>query len=540
MILRKPYALFIKYFRFLHAVLSFLIFLLFMCSVSLYNFFRIYSVDFRSAMTDYSSSKYLNIINFIELFLIIAILIMVFAVMIYKDKPKKVYIYSLITYLYVIIFYFLCNSLLMRLSSSYIIDVAMSKAYRDFAMIAAILQLVSFGFALIRAIGFDIKNFDFSSDLQKLDISEKDNEEIEVAVNFDKHLIIRRYRNLLRNFKYFYFEHKFIVNTASIVLIVSISSFIYYSVSKYYVYYNQGQSFDVSDYTVNVQNSYILDNDPSGNKIVETEGENPGAVLVVRFQTKGYLKKQKFNVGLISLRMGEFIYKANSDLAKSVYDIGEAYINQTLTEEFETYILAFEIPASFSKKKMSLRINDSNSFVGDTIGAKNCYVRLEPEDLRGESDEVTSRLTDNVSFGDSIFSSSNMQINSFEIGNKFQLNYKYCLRKDSCYDSVEYIMPKFTGNYFKTLLKLSGSFKIDNKLNIKEIHDMRSFLNNFGFFHYKIKDEWHKKKISSELIKPVFATTKDYFIEIPYEAKDASEVYLSFKIRNKNYKYVLK
>ena len=69
---------------------------------------------------------------------------------------------------------------------------------------------------------------------------------------------------------------------------------------------------------------------------------------------------------------------------------------------------------------------------------------------------------------------------------------------------------------------------------------MRTFLNSFGVIHYKINNEWKKSYFNSSLVKPRVASTNDYYIEVPYDVKDSSELYLTFKIRNKTYKYVLK
>jgi len=539
-IFRKPYALFIKYFRILHGVLSFLVFLLFFCSISLYRFFRIYSVDFRSALTDFSASNYLNIFVFLELLLVIALFIIFLVVMIYKDKPKNVYIYGLLSFIYTLIFYYLTYSTLIGLSSTEVLEVAVSKAYRDFAMIAAILQFVNFYFVFVRAVGFDIKKFDFSSDLQKMDISEKDNEEIEVALDFDKNNLIRKVRFLFRNLKYYYFEHKFIINTVSSLSIVLLVCYIYFSGRGYYQNYNQGRPFDASGFTMNVQDSYILDSDSSGDKLVSTKGDNAGAVVVIRFQAKSFLTKYKFNSGLVLLKIGDFKYRPNLEHATLVNDIGEAYVDQILTDEYETYLLAFEIPSKFARKKMQLRVNDSSSYVKGVNGAKNFYINLEPEDLRKSSNMGEFKLGDDVSFNDTILSSSYLKINSFDVGSKFKIDYKYCYRSDKCVDSYEYLSPSTTGNYFKTLLRLSGDFSVDKKLNISGIDNLLYFLNNFGYIHYKVNGEIVKKKIYSEYVKPSVAKTNDYFIEVPYDVKYSDQIFITFDIRGKNYKYVLK
>lgn len=539
MILRKPYAVFIKYFKLLHVIMAAFIALILYRSVTLYNFFRTYSVDYRTAMGDFSVNRYLGVYSFAFVVIALILTIILLSVMFYKQKPKSLYIYNLILYILVIVLYSFCGSAL-RDVTSVILDVRTSKAIRDFALIAVILESISLILVAIRATGFDIKQFDFGSDLQQLDISEKDSEEIEVAIEFDKDETIRKFRSNLRNMRYVYVEHKFVINIVALFLIVIMSTILYLNVSIYTANYRQGQTFTASSVTVNVKDSYILDSDPIGNKLVETEGNNAGVIVVVRFQIKGYGVNKTFNTGLATLKIGDLSYSQSPSHAVELYDLGTAYIKQKITSEFQTYILAFEIPDSLAGKKMILKFNDNISFVKGEIGAKNILVKLKPQDLRKNGQTFEKKLTQTISFDESILGSSSLTINSFEVNNKFKLDYNYCYGTDKCINSYEYLTPTATGNYFKTLMKVSGEIIFDKNNNIKDINDLRTFLNNFGTINYKINDVWQSKKINSKAIKPRVAKTSDYYIEVPYELKDASEINFTFNVRNQSYKYVLK
>ena len=103
MILRKPYALFIKYFKIMHVIMAVFAAFVLYHSFSLYSFFRVYSIDYRSATSNFSSDSYLGIHNFIFVFIILFLTIIFLAVSIYKDKPKKIYIYNLLLYIVVFI-----------------------------------------------------------------------------------------------------------------------------------------------------------------------------------------------------------------------------------------------------------------------------------------------------------------------------------------------------------------------------------------------------------------------------------------------------
>lgn len=539
MILRKPYAAFIKYFKLLHAIMAAFIVFILLGSIRLYNFFRIYSIDYRSITSGLETSGYLNVINYLFVILALILTIVLLSVMVYKKKPKLLYIYSVIMFVLILILYRFTSSSFRTIGTT-VLDIRVAKAFRDFYLIAILLEMASLALVVVRATGFDIKQFDFVSDLQRLDISEKDSEEIEVALEFDKDEVKRNFKNRLRNINYVYVEHKFIINILLVLLISTISITVYLRVSAYTARYSVGETFSASSVTLNVKDAYIVNSAADGTKLVETDGENAGAIVLVRFQVKGYANQQTFNTGVVTLNIDKFSYAQNVKHASILTDLGAAYINQKLTSEFQTYTLAFEVPDKLVNKKMYLKINDNNSYVNGEAGAKNILVRLKPVDLRKEGQTFEKKIKETIGFDDSILGSSSLVINSFEISNKFKLNYKYCYATDKCIDSYEYVVPTTVGNYFKTLMKVSGNVMIDQTNNLENITDFRTLLNSYGYIEYLIGDTWKSKKISSELIKPKNSITNDYFIEIPYEVKDAKNININLKIRNQNYKYVLK
>lgn len=537
MILRKPYAVFIKYFKMIHIVMAALIGFLLYRSWSLYNFFRVYSIDYR-ALSNIETSG-VGFVDFLLIVLIIALTIVLFSVMYYKDKPKNLYIYDFVIYFLSLVLFYFCGSAFSSMEDA-VLDIKVSKAFRDLYFMASATQLVSFLLTVVRATGFDIKQFDFGTDIQSLNISEKDYEEIEVALQFDQDEIKRNYRKQIRNFKYFYVEHKFIINSIFIIFVLTTSFLTYSRISSYRKTYSQGNVFSTSRVNFSVMDSFLLDSDALGNKLVQTEGEQASTLVVVRFQASSYSVK-KLNTGIFNLCIGDLSYSKNDIYGSYLDDLGTIYTNQKLTDVLKTYLAVFEVSNSQASRSMSLKVNDLYSFVGGKNGAKNNYVKLKPIDLRGTPKENESKkIGEKLYFTDSIFGTSSILVNEYEVNNKIRLNYKYCYLKDKCIDSYEYVTPTFTGTYFKTLLRISGELNIDKNVNNTSVNNLRSFLNNFGVIHYKIDNTWHKMRINSNTVKPSIAKTDDYFIEIPLEAKDASELYLTFEIRNQIYKYSLK
>lgn len=539
MILKKPYAVFIKYFRLLHAVMVLFSGILLYRVWSLYTFFKVYSIDYRAVMNNFSVELYLSAFDFIVVVAALVLAVLLLSVMLYKDKPKYLYLYSILVFFVIIVLFFLCDSTLAQTLKA-ILDIKVSKAFRDLFLIVFGALAIVFILFLIRAIGFDIKKFDFTSDLQQLDISEKDSEEIEVALDFDQDKLRTALRRNFRNLKYVYVENKFIVNTVAVVVFSVASLLLYFRITAYFEIYKEGHSFSSNGVNLNVVDSFITDINYLGQNIVDNEGDNGSAVVVVRYQVSNAGEKI-LNTGVFNLNIGDLSYNQDINLAKSLKDIGDVYLDEKLDENFRTYIMAFEVSKRQATKKMRLKCNDMFSFVNNKVAAKNIYVKLNPKDLRKtKTDTIKNSVGDRVDFNTSVLNSSYLKIDSFEINNRFKLNYSYCYRKNNCIDSVEILTPTFTGNYFKTLMKISGKFGVDKTLDNTAIYDMRTFLNKYGVIHYKIDDKWNKRRISSQIVAPTASKTDDIFIEIPLEVNNASEIYFTFEIYNQIYKYSLK
>ena len=534
MILRKPYAFFIKYFKLLHAIIAVLVAFLLYRSFSIYNFFRAYVGDYSSALNEFSPRTFLNMYVFLLVLLVIILIIVLLSVMIYKKKPKALYIYSILVYIAVITLFFVVYPVF-RDISAYILDVRTSSAYRDMFLIVSVLQLVSLILYTIRAIGFDIKQFDFGTDLQQLNIDEKDSEEIEVSLEFDQNKIHRNIRFKLREFRYFYGENKMVINTVGIILIVVLAFMIYTNIGIYTARYNQGTSFSASGVVMNVRGTYLTQTDPHGKKLTDD------MIVVVKTEIRKQGTVDRIlNTGLTTLIIDGVSYSQNSDYAKALFDLGNPYTRQSLSENFQSYILAFLVPYEDAYKSMELKFNDNVSYVKGEMGAKNIFVKLDSNDLTKNEKKYESLIGKELLFEGSALEGSKFMIKGYEFNNKFRINYKFCYATDKCNNSYEYLTPSATGSYAKTLMRINGYFVANNDLS-NQISSLESFLNTFAVMNYKIGDTWYSRNIETQSVRPrVGVDNTNYYIEVPLEVINADEINITFKIRNYTYKYVLK
>lgn len=536
MILRKPYAFFIKYFRLLNLIMAIFMGIIIYRTFVISKFLTDYINDYTIANAGFNVSKYMSFYSFIIVLLIIILTIIITSVMFVKNKPKKLYIINLVVYFLVIVLYMVDYSLINSMNSQ-ILDIRVSKALRDVNYILLAIQIVSFILTLVRATGFDIKSFDFASDLQGLDIDTKDNEEFEVAVEFDKNKVKRDFRKNLREIKYFYFEHKFFVNVSVIIVAVIITFIVFMNKNIYNANYGERQTFQASGLSVMVNNSYITKKDQQGNNIL-----SDGYLVAVNFDVKRlYSSSKTLNTGLITLEVDGNSYGQTANYNNYITDLGTGYVDQKLSDDFVSYLVTFKIPEDSKNKSMRLKFNDNVSYVRGEIGAKNIYIKLNPKDLTKNSEVVETNFKDTLVFSDSILEDTSLKITKADVSNKFKATYNFCSMKDKCFESYEYITPTATGNYFKTLLRLELDYELDENLNNDRYDDFYNLINTFGILYYQVDGKWNNQRISSETIRPKVADEGNViYVEVNKDAERAISMYLEFKIRNYTYKYMLK
>ena len=121
------------------------------------------------------------------------------------------------------------------------------------------------------------------------------------------------------------------------------------------------------------------------------------------------------------------------------------------------------------------------------------------------------------------------------------MKYKYCITKDECYQSFEYLKPTLNTNYNKVLLKINATLTLDDSVKIVNIYSPYSLINYFGSIVYKINGKTYTisngiSKVDSYRI----STENDYYLEVNENIMQAEEIYLIIDIRNKQYKYKIK
>ena len=528
MILRRPYALLIKNFRLIHIVMAVMMAYLTYRTSEILSFISDY---IGSSQLKVSSDKVQSLygsILFVLIAFVIVLSVVILLVLRFKKKPIKFYIYNIIAQVYSLVMYSISYSLVNELQYN-LIDIKTLKLVQDFTLAALAVQIIAVVIVTVRATGFDIKGFNFKEDLNDLEIIAEDNEEVEVSIDIDTDKLKRGFKKRLRYAKYIYLENKFLINIIGSIVILIGTYFYLTTLNVYSKTYSENDTFKTNEFMIQINEAYRTQYDYKGNKLFD-DFELVAIRIKVR---KLYLKKGKLNTGRFILKANDNNYYHVTEYNDELKDLGKTYMGSkiSLTED-EDYILVFKVNEVDVKKNLQLRYTDTT---GDVV-----KVNIKTNNLNETKKMKKASLGDTLTFKDSILGKTTFKIDSFEIGDRFRLDYKYCYDEE-CYDSIEYVSVSASDNYNKTLLKLVGQIKFDDKLPIDKHTSLFRFMNEFVTIKYKIASETKRIVTTLRQVKAKKAATKNtYFIEVPGAIKNAEKIDLEINVRNKVYNYTLK
>lgn len=530
MILRKPYAFFIKHFKLMHLILAVLVCFSIYKTKLLLDFYNEYvtlviNVTGQDLVTPLLPFSYQIIPIFVLIFLTIILI-----VMLVKKKPSLFYFISILIYIFVFVIIQVSKSNLITLSNT-LIDSRVTRIIRDLIMLCFFSQIFTIIIISIRAIGFDIKKFDFQTDLRGLEINEEDREEVEIQINYDKNKIIRNIRKKIRFFKYTYKENKLLFNISMGVFSTVIVVIVLSSIFKQEIILKQNDLVYGNNLTLKIIDSYIVNTDFKGNLITNDY------YLILRTNIKSNNENSKLDIATTKILIDNYVYTPIIKNKDSIFDFGKVYDNETIGIEYEEKILVYEIPKELIEKDIYFSYVDKNSRTKNG-NFKDTKVKIDYIDVTGIESTTKVYLNEKLEFLDTILPDYSIKINAIDIKDEYKLKYNFCV-SDECFMSYEYLKPNINSNYDKTLLKISGN--IEYEKSIASVYDLFDFISKFGILKYTINNQ---EKISpikfSEITSKKTNQNNVYYIEVAKEIKTATNISLLFTIRNKNYEYVLK
>ena len=521
MIVRKPYAFLIKYFKIIHIILwLFIIFMLFNIR-NIYMFFKNYFLTGTYIYVPNMAFQYISIPMLVITVILIGMFLLVLLLMREKKKPIIYYLmatifYSL-TFISLIVFSSFFNNLEYTNYSNQIIVI-----FRDISMILYYVNYYFFIVAFVRGFGFNVKKFNFEKDVKELDISDEDREEIEVGLDVDYDNIFNFFRKRKRYFKYYIKENSFILIVFLVIILLSTVTYITIDnllVNKTYLE-KDTIMIDNVEYTVN--NSYITNKDLNL-EYVKDENTN---YLIVDFSLLNKNEKSlKLNINNSRLVIDDKYYYPKTNVSNKFSDLGILYKNQDLISNFlKKYILVFEV-GNISQKKVIFELYSHTKVINDETVF--CYkeILLKPNTFK-PIDLGSYKLMDVVNLENTLYESGTLNLNKYELLDV--VNYTYTKCDDKVLDGkcLDY-QASVVANLNKKILKIEYASSLEN-LNIF----------NYLSIKYKINNkEYLIKSNNIKNITPSDYSENDVLLEVSNDLSLASDIKFVFDIRGAVFEY---
>ena len=352
MILRRPYAFLIKHFRLIHLILFVLLGYITYKANNMLSFFKEYISNNGNLV--FNSSEYISYYIYVAIIFIVIISLVVFLLMRYKKKPKLFYIIlSIVSIISGILFIYLYNNI--KVLEISVVSGRQIRLLRDISSINFWVLLITCIPVLIRGLGFDIKKFNFSSDLQELKLDKEDSEEVEVSIDLSSDGVKRTGRKIFRELKYYYLDNKLILNI--IFIVIAIVLILMYPFNRYVVNrdLNEGEVLGTNNFNIKINDSFISDR----NRI-----SKDNSYIILKISVIGKTKKYKLDLDELVLSSKDNKYIPSLKYYLYFDDIGRGYRNNILsTNEYSDYILVYNIKSVDKESNLEFKYLESDRVI---------------------------------------------------------------------------------------------------------------------------------------------------------------------------------
>lgn len=502
MILKNPYGYLIKYFKPIHLLLTGLYIYLLIKVNSLLNY---YNSFINGTASKLDARGYITYFYLIAIVLSIIICLVIYVLMRYKKKPRFIYLLLIGIYIIVAVFISLVYGGLDVIYIS-VLEMKILRLYRDILRIMIVVQFITVIMMLFRGLGFDIKKFNFVSDLEGLDLNEKDMEEIEVSISSNGNLL-RKARRSIREFRYYFLENKAFIIISLVLVAFVLLSFVFLSREVVNKVYHENEVFSIDQFQGRVINTYITRNDLNGRTISSFDD----TFVIVKLNLSG--NHTSFSSVKLMLQIGNQHYLHSSKYASSFNDLGIVYQNYVV-DKASNYLFVYQIPSHLVSSDMYLNYNDTKR------------VLLKPTQLDTVSYSSEYSLNTKLDLSNSVLGGGYLNISSYLIDKSFTYPYHYQINGED--KTVDVSINSEDG----FILFMDVSYDIPDE------YSLYSFLSNFATLKYKVKDvEYSSSKFYNKTPNNV---NNQIYLAVDNNIGNADKIWLEFVVRNCKYIYNLK
>lgn len=514
MIIRKPYAFLIRNFKKIHIfllVLSlFVVYKLFDVSSFVNEFMRLGTYDFYLDPI----TNHISFLLLLSVFLIFLGSLSILILLRYKNKQWKIYLIPVIEYL---ILFFVLN-MIKSFFDGYTNDVKTTdlRLTKDLLLMFTIAQIPAIVTFVIRVFGLDKKRFNFNTDQEFLELSEKDREEVEINLDIDKNSIARTYKKVKRNIGYFYAEHKTIcIGIFSLLLLgIAFTSYKHFFVTN--KAYQEGELYSANGYTIKIDDVYFTDKDYKGNVISKKSN-----FVIVRLEVKNNSEPRVLELENFHLRNGTSDFTSTrKTYEKEFIDLGETYsrVKELKRDEKTSFILVYKVDKKLNKNRFVVFYQEDGGILRK--------IKVKVKDISKIEKQKDLTLGDDLKI-DIINNPDTISIDDAEVTEETDYKIKDC-SSEKCVIENEILASN--GSYKILKMNFGSETYSSNKLLL--------FLERYGKIIYKDNEKIEKEvEIKSAINKKYYG--KSVYLKLPNEITELTELTLKLIIRNKEYNYQL-
>lgn len=527
MIFRKPNAFIIKHIKLIHGIILLCMIYLLIKTSAISSFYA-HVVEVKSIVGESNLSNLFNVYMFIALLLATFLLTIILLLLIKKKRKFLFYLISIIFLICILIFDVLAYENI-SLMQKEVVDAPIYMAFDDISTILFYVQSIFVVIYLVKATGFDIKTFNFGKNIIGLDLTEEDSEEVEFDFEIDANEIKTARKRKLRNLKYNYLENKFKINLIVFLLIIIGTVLTMHLIERNKeIIYNEGDELVASNYSIIIKDTYATNLDYQNEK---KYGNNYFVILMFDLK-KNISKEYSFDSNRIYIELNDTKYYPTNEFSEDFKDFGTLYKNQKLTQDYNSYYVVYQIPYEFSTEEVYAGVASNFDYANNRYN----FYKIKLNYKKTKTEEIIQEYQMNDEMNINAYGvHTGISISSAEIKNRYKLSYKYTNNKID-YDSIEYLAPHASNNEEKAILKLKYSQTFEEK---EKKFDFYNLISLFGKIEYEVDGQLKEGNFYSLLTPKNIKEENTYYIEVPKELLNGTNIKIKIKIRNNIYKYNL-
>lgn len=531
MILKKPYAFLIRHFRLIHLILAIPLIYISRKTRLVVDFFKNYVANKYTFQTGSDiSGIYISGIMLFAIFVIIVATLAIYYLLKYKEKPVKMYVTMIVFYIVLFGMLFYISNVISNMARE-VLAVKSARMFRDISLIIYFPQFFFIIFVALRAIGFNIKQFNFQSDLKELEITSEDNEEVEVELGLDGYKTKRFFRRFKREFSYYLIENKFMV-TVSLIIILFSGILVYYNTRQSYnSTYRQKDKFLHQGFQISVKDSIVTDISFKGTPV---DGRYYYLALKVNAINNMNVKTRLDYASFIVTVNGKKL-KPILDRSDYFVDYGEPYKGDFIKPNVDQdYVLVYRLDKEDVKKDFKLKVLSSFDIKKDKIITRYAIVNLTPVIIDTINNMKTVNLKSTLNFSNTNIGATTLTVKDYKNDTSYTYEYEYCYTTNNCTTKKDIVTVDYRkSNNDSSLLILDADLKIDKSTSYGK------YIRKDGYFYtdfVSIADGSINDGSSYNVIDVTPSGLKDKIVlQVNGDIKNISDLDMYVTIRNKRY-----